>query len=283
MKIAFLLLVIMASALTVGWMLMNNTFDASQQALLREYSTFPIVVFAEDSVRVNLIRDSIKSFDKIENLAFEKGSDAARRVSEQQGMGVSDEQISRYYFPDILSIFFKADDLSLEQRIAAMSAILQIVDRDDIEPHEEAISVLTEKINRNRVMAMFANLLVLCFTFLLMLLSKLCMEQNILLGQKLNPYSIVDKIRYKNRLVNQAIVLTLVPVVVSLAIAIGLVKAANIDTIANWKFFAMQLIVCTLVNLSSLLIIRSRRYRMVLDPEINVVAKSDWEDEQERT
>ncbi len=271
MRIRYYLLLLLCVAMATLWMQVHLGIEKVTQIRLQKHSAYPIYVFMADSTLMPLIKNDLTQISTIANISVQSGSIAAAEVAEAYDLGITDDQLRRYRFPDIMSITFEPVFSSMAERKQTIEILQNHFHDEDIETHAESIDELASEIKILNRAGLYANIFLFLVSLLLTLWGKLNLELRMLLCQKLNVNSIVDKIRYNTRLKNQAFGLAFFPVLISFMVYYAMLSKQVIDLKIGLEFFGIQAVAFISSSICAYLIVKSRAYQAVNEAEINIV------------
>lgn len=272
MRIRFYLLLLLCVAMATLWMQVHLGVERVTQVRLKKLSTYPIYVFVEDTSLIPETQNELTPVASIASIQVKDGRQEAFRVAVENNLGVGEAQLERYRFPTVVEITFFPIYRSIGDRDKTLKVLHKHFYEDEIMAHQEIADELISEISVLRRARLYINIFMLLICLLITLWGKLNLELRLLLTQKINPYSIVDKIRYKSRLKNQAFGLAVFPALISFTIYMGLSLKDMIDPLIQPEFFGIQALAFLSASLLAYLIVRSKAYQAVNEPEIKMAA-----------
>jgi hypothetical protein len=249
---------------------------------LKKLSTYPIYIFVEDTSQIPDAKNELTPIASISSIQVKEGTQEAFRVAVANNLGISEAQLYKYRFPTVVEISFVPISRSIEDRAKALEILHKYFYEDEIEAHQEIVEELTSEITILKRAGLYINIFLFLISLLIALWGKLNLELRLLLTQKINPYSIVNKIRYKSRLKNQAFGLAVFPALISFAIYLGLSLKHVIDPLIRPEFFGIQALAFLAASVMAYLIVKSKAYQAVNEPEIKIVSHPEPEPEPDR-
>lgn len=272
MKIRFGLLMLLSIGLTAMWMLLHLGISKVSSERLAKFESYPLLAFVESGETKEFDPTPWKELSGVADVTLQKGSELASEVANSYELGLSEEQMSRYTFPDLISISFKASDAGIERREILIKELERFPGLQNLESHAAYVKEVLDEYTVIKRAGLYADIFMALMLVLLMLLGHLNLELHQLLVGKLNPYSIADRLRYQSRIRNQSLALILVPLLLSFGVYYLLRWQKLIDISLPYWFFVLQFLGLGVSTLATLLVLHARIYKSALEPEVKIVS-----------
>lgn len=240
MKSRFILNIIMLLAIFAGWLYLSYDHGLSQKEKLEDLSRLPIYAYVADSTRVEAILTELKNIPGIKNLKHETGLQAAAELITAYGLPLSEDMISDYSFPAVITIDLEPSYQAVISKPLILDALRRHIPETDIDSQSSAFIDLNEELEliRNRTVSftVFSAVLVL----LIYIFSRLSFELHVLLNYQGRRHSVVDKLRHHAQGVQHTWTMLLIPLPVCLIIYFVLVYALPLPQLIPWWVFVVQ-------------------------------------------
>jgi len=272
------MLLTLALGIAALWLTVHLTISKRLEEGLDKLSSYPIYVYAEDEQGLEKARLTLKDIGSLKSLTVEEGMEAAAKTVEAYQLNIDGEQLQKYYFPDVLSVNFQPVEASIQDRVTALNRLGKVFPAKDIEAHREQVSEILKEQQQIGIYRHYIDGIMLIFTILIMLFGRLSFELNLLLIQKYNSASVVDRIRYYGRLRNQTIMLAVLPPLFGFAFYQLIHILGKTAVSIGWHHFALQVLGFIIADLGALFIVRAKAAPIVKNIEIKVVVPSGDDD-----
>lgn len=272
MTLRYYLLLSLVTLLVLGWVGLHYQFETAKQAQLQDLVSYPIYAYITDTTKVSSLLSDLGKFPELDSLKHETGPSAGRELTQTYSLPLSDDLLSGFSFPDIITINFKAEPRARFARHSVISTLRQYLGEEDLDQQSIAWNNSEAKLKSLGLLSLITDLLVGLLLLCTMIFGREVYEQRLLLLQKRKSVSVVDYLRIKALTMRHTLMLFFIPLILSFGTYYILIWQNVLEMIIPYWFMgavAGTLLVGTLITLTLLhLMDHDNRYH---DGEISVV------------
>ncbi|HRY83309.1 MAG TPA: hypothetical protein P5533_01620 [Candidatus Cloacimonadota bacterium] len=269
MTARFYAILIGITLLLTGWNFAHYQLEQIEQTQLTDLVSYPIYAYVSDTTKVSPLLKELKALPEIAKVKHDTGSAAGLELVQSYNLPVSDEMLSDFRFPDVITIHLQPTNAARLAKPMVTDILRRNLSEIDIDA-QSTVWTKTEQqlkaMHRGKIIftVLIAVLLLLVFVY-----SRLSLELRILVLQKRKLVSVVDILRYKNKLTSHSLALFFSPLLVSAALYFipvyyGWILLWGKNFLLPWWLFATQagvlLLGTVMITIASHLMDHDNRY-----------------------
>ena len=205
------------------WTYTHYQYELIEEAQLKELASYPIYAYVSDPEALKPLLAELKSYTKLAKIKHETGASAANELVTSYNLPVSNELLSGFRFPDVVTITLKPTDEARLAKPRILDALRRYLPEVDIDSQSTAwtkaekqlISLHGRKIS---VTILIGILFLASFVYL-----RMNYELRLLLLQKRKMISVVDLMHYRSQIRTHSLLLFFVPQILNAGLYYGLV------------------------------------------------------------
>lgn len=272
MALRFYLFLSLVTILVMGWVGMHYQFEQAKQAQLEDLVSYPLYAYITDTTKVSPLLADLRKYPELDSLQHETGFSAGRELTQTYSLPLNDQLLAGFSFPDIITIWFKAEPAARFARHSVISTLRQYLEEEDMDQQSIAWNNSEAKLKSLSLLSLITDILVGLLLVLTMIFGRQVYEQRLLLLQKRKSVSVVDYLRLKALTTRHTALMFILPLLLSFGLYYILVWQNVLQMIIPYWFMgtvAGTLLVATLINMIILhLMDHDNRFH---DGEISVV------------
>lgn len=165
MKTKFVLILLLLALVFSGWTFIGYLLSRELSQTYENLSALPIYAYVGDSAKLKPILEGLNRFGGQLTYKHETGFQAAMELIEAYQLPHTDVSIADYKFPDVVTITFPAEAMSIQTKAKVMDLLRLHLSEDDIDSQSFAYGKLIEELRHRQenliIFSVFIALLIL--------------------------------------------------------------------------------------------------------------------------
>lgn len=270
--------------LLIGWSFAHYQHERIEQTQLTDLVSYPIYAYVSDTTKVSSLLKELKAIPEIAKVTHDTGEAAGLELVQSYNLPVSDEMLSDFRFPDVLTIHLQATNAARLAKPRITDILRRSIPEIDIDAQSTVWTKTELQLKAMQRSKITFTVLIALLLLLVFIYSRLSLELRILVLQKRKLVSVVDILRYKGKITQHSLLLFFLPLALNAAVYfIPVYYGWNLlwgkDFLLPWWLFAAQaavlLLGTILITIASHLIEHDNRYhRDEIQVEFNPAPKA---------
>jgi hypothetical protein len=132
MKKQFMLLIVTAVLLIMGWTVIEYLLQSQIQYQYQQVSTYPVMIYSWDLKVMDSLKEGLAGYEFIRETLYKTGEQSATELIEKYGLKGAEEILREKALPDLLIIYLKGEHKARTNKLVLRDYLENLADKERI-------------------------------------------------------------------------------------------------------------------------------------------------------
>jgi len=265
MKTRYLLILFTLNVLFGAWLYLSYQIGISETDKLEKLANLPIYAYVADTTQVAAILSELKPVPGIKNVVYETPMQAASELIQAYALPITEEMISDYALPAIITINLEPNRESISSKPIIMDILRSHLPEADIDSQSSAYRIIIEELKHLDLYNIVFNVVIGILILIIYIFSRTTLELHKLFHYKGNKHSAIENIRLQRQSVKHTWLMLLVPLPICLIGYFAWIYFKPLPQLIPYWVFLVQAAAAILGTLINHFILHSFERQMVME------------------